>query len=309
MGVAMNLKALWAVVKDAGQQWLNDKAPRLGAALAYYTVFSLAPLLVIIIALVGLVFGQEAAQGQISAQMTGLVGPEGGKAIEAMVKSASEPRNGILGTVLGLIMLVFGATGVFGQLQDALDTIWDVKPKAGRGLWGIIRDRVLSFSMVLGIAFLLLMSLVVSAALTATMSLFGDFKSGIIGQVITTAIDLTVVTGLFAMIYRFLPDAKIAWKDVWFGAIVTSVLFAIGKLAIGLYLGSSGVASGFGAAGSLAVLLVWLYYSAQIFLFGAELTRSYAVLLGSGFEPKKNAELAGVGIRLEEPRTHRPRFA
>jgi membrane protein len=305
----MNVKALWAVVKDAASQWWNDKAPRLGAALAYYTVFSLAPLLVIAIAVAGLVFGQEAAEGQVSAQMEKLVGPQGGKAIEAMVQSASKPANGITGTVLGIIMLLVGATALFGQLQDALDTIWDVKPKSGRGFWGFIKDRFLSFTMVMGVAFLLLVSLVVSAALTALASLFGDFQSSIIGLIITTVVDLVVVTVLFAMIYRFLPDAKIAWKDVWFGAVMTAILFAIGKQAIGIYLGSSGVASGFGAAGSLAVLLVWLYYSAQIFLYGAELTRSYAILLGSGFVPKENAELAGAGIKLQEPLTRRPQFA
>jgi membrane protein len=305
----LNAKAIWAVIKDAGAQWWNDKAPRLGAALAYYTVFSLAPLLVIVIAIVGLVFGQEAAQGRISEQMTSLVGPEGGKAIEAMVESASKPSSGIIGTILGIVMLVFGATALFGQLQDALDTIWDVKPKAGGGIWGFFKARFLSFSMVMGIAFLLLVSLVISATLTALASIFGDFQATLIGQAITLIIDLAVVTVLFALMYRFLPDAKIAWKDVWLGAVLTAILFAIGKLAIGVYLGSSGVASGFGAAGSLAVLLVWLYYSAQIFLFGAELTRSYAILLGEGFEPKENAELAGAGLRLQEPVTHRPQFA
>jgi membrane protein len=305
----LSAKTIWAVIKDAASQWANDKAWRLGAALAYYTVFSIAPLLVIVIAVLGMVYGQEAAEGRISEQMSGLVGPQGGKAIEAMVQSASQPGRGITGTILGIAMLVFGATGLFVQLQDALDTIWDVKPKSGRGVWGFIKDRFLSFTMILGIAFLLLVSLVISAALSALGTLFGDFKSSILGLIITTAIDLTVVTALFAMIYRFLPDAKIAWKDVWLGAAITAILFAVGKLAIGLYLGSSGVASGFGAAGSLAVLLVWLYYSAQIFLFGAELTRSYAILLGEGFEPKENAELAGTGIRLQEPTTHRPRFA
>jgi membrane protein len=285
----MKWKNVWLVLKDAGEQWLEDKAPRLGAALAYYAVFSLAPLLVITIGIAGLVFGDAAAQGKITTELDQVVGTQGGQAIRAMLESANKPETGLLGSILGLVMLILGAGAMFGQLQDALDTIWKVKPKPGGGIWGFIRQRFLSFSMVLGVAFLLLVSLVVSAGLTALGTLIGAEKTSVWGLVMTTVLDLTVITILFALIFRFLPDAEIAWRDVWLGAFITSALFSIGKLLIGLYLGNSGVATGFGAVGSLAVLLVWLYYSAQIFLFGVELTKSYAIRLGSGLKPKANA--------------------
>jgi membrane protein len=281
---------LWAILKEASTQWVADKAPRLGAALAYYTIFSLAPLLVIVIGVAGIVFGHDAAQGQIAAQVEKLVGHQGGEAIQTMVQSASKPGRGLLGTVLGAVMLLFGAAGLFGQLQDALNTVWGVQPKSGRGVWGIIRDRFLSFSMVLGVAFLLLVSLIVSSALAAIGGLLGDWQTGSIGLAVTTLFDLLVITTLFALIYRFLPDAIIAWRDVWLGAALTAALFTLGKFLIGLYLGQAGVGSAYGAAGSLAVLLIWLYYSAQIFLFGAELTKAYANQMGSRVIPKENAE-------------------
>lgn len=286
----MNVGRLKQIVREAGSQWVADKAPRLGAALAYYTIFSIAPLLVITIAVAGFVFGREAAQGQIAAQVEHLVGRQGGEAIEAMVESASKPGAGTLGSILGVAMLLLGAAGLFGQLQDALNTIWEVKPKEGRGIWGMVRDRFLSLSMVLGVAFLLLVSLIASSALAAVGTLLGDWHTGTIGLVMTTLLDLVVVTTLFALIYRYLPDAEIAWRDVWFGAGVTAVLFTIGKFLIGMYLGRAGVQSAYGAAGSLAVLLVWLYYASQIFLFGAELTKAYANNLGSRIKPKPHAE-------------------
>lgn len=286
----MRLGTWWEVVKDAGKQWLADKAPRLGAALAYYTIFSIAPLLVIAIAVAGFVLGKEAAQGQITGQIEHLVGKQGGEAVQSMIESASKPGKGVVGTVLGIVMLLFGAAGLFGQLQDALNTIWEVKPKEGRGIWGIVRDRFLSLSMVLGVAFLLLVSLLVSSVLSAVVGLMGDTEAGVIGQVVTIALDLVVITVLFALIFKYLPDAKIAWRDVWFGAAATAALFTLGKFLIGLYLGQAGVGSAYGAAGSLAVLLVWLYYASQIFLFGAELTKAYANRLGSRIKPKEHAE-------------------
>jgi membrane protein len=277
-----------SLAKNAGNQFMVDKAPRLGAALAYYSIFSLAPLLVIAIGIAGLVFGEEAARGQITGQVTRLVGNEGGEAIQSMLESASE--QGGLGTGLGIVMLLFGASGLFGQLQDALDTVWEVQPKEGRGILGFIKDRFLSFSMVFGVAFLLLVSLLASAALSAVGGILGDTESSVIGQIMTTVFDLTVVTALFALIFKFLPRAEIGWRDVWPGALCTSVLFAIGKFLIGLYLGQAAVGSAYGAAGSLAVLLVWLYYAAQIFLFGAELTKAYALERGGGVRPKESAE-------------------
>ena len=288
----MNVTALWEVVKQAGMEFMEDKAPRLGAALAYYTIFALAPTLVIIIGVVGLFYqGQhDVAESEVTKQVGSLVGEKGGEAVAEMVKSASHTGSGVIGTILGIIMLLVGTTGLFGELQDALNTIWEVQPKPGRGIWGIIRDRFLSFTMVLGIAFLLLVSLAVSAALSALAGLFGEFGASYLGLAINAVVSLAVITGLFAMIYKFLPDVKIAWRDVWFGAIVTAVLFVVGKFLIGLYVGYSGIADAYGAAGSLAVLLIWLYYSAQIFLFGAELTQVYANKYGTRIEPAKNAE-------------------
>ena len=296
----MQVTSFWPVVKEAGTQWNADKAPRLGAALAYYAIFSIAPLLVVAIGIAGFVFGKEAAQGQISSQVEQLVGKQGGEAVEAMVESASRPGTGTLGTVLGIAMLLLGAAGLFGQLQDALNTVWEVKPKPGRGAWGFIRDRFLSVSMVLSVAFLLLISLIASAVLSAMSGLLGDFQTGVVGQVVTTALDLVVITLMFALIFRFLPDAEIAWRDVWFGAAITAVLFTLGKFLIGLYLGRAGVASAYGAAGSLAVLLVWLYYATQIFLFGAELTKAYANQMGSRIKPKEYAELVTAEARAQQ---------
>jgi len=296
----------WPVVKDAATEWMTDKAPRLGAALAYYTIFSIAPLLVITIAIAGLVFGAEAAQGQVSRQVGHLVGEQGGKAVEAMVVAANKREAGTLAGVLGVVMLLVGAAGLFGQLQDALNTVWEVQPKSGRGVWGFVRDRFLSLTMVLGVAFLLLVSLVVSAALAAVGGLLGDWQTGLVGQAVTTLVDLVVITLLFALIFKYLPDAVIGWRDVWFGAVVTAVLFAVGKVLIGVYIGQAGVASAYGAAGSLAVLLIWLYYAAQIFLFGAELTKAYANRVGSRIKPKPYAEPVTAEARAQEGLPPRP---
>lgn len=272
---------LWLAVRKAASRWLDDKSPQLGAALAYYAIFSIAPLLVVAIGIAGLVFGEEAAHGQITGEVEHLVGHQGGEAVETMLQSASKPENGILGTILGIGMLLIGAMGLFGQLQDTLNTIWDVEPKPGRGVWGMLRDRFLSFSMVLGVCFLLLISLIVSSALAAIGGLLGDWQTALGGQIGITLFDLLVITILFALIFRFLPDADIAWRDVWFGAGITAVLFTFGKFLIGFYLGQAGIGSAYGAAGSLAVLLVWLYYAAQIFLFGAELTKVWADEFGT----------------------------
>ena len=280
------------IVFEAASEWVNDKAPRLGAALAYYAIFSIAPLLVIAIAIAGMVLGEEAAQGQISAQVQNLVGAQGGEAVETMVQSANKPGAGTIGSVLGIAMLLFGAAGLFGQLQDALNTIWEVQPKPGRGAWGFVRARFLSLTMVLGVAFLLLVSLIVSSALAAVGTLLGDWQTGTVGMIVTTTLDVVVVTVLFALIYKFLPDAVIAWRDVWFGAAVTAVMFSLGKFLIGLYLGRAGVGSAYGAAGSLAVLLVWLYY--------ASLTKAYANHLGSRIKPKPYAEPVTPAARAEQ---------
>jgi membrane protein len=272
----MSPKAFWALLKEAGSQWWKDNAPHLGAALAFYATFSLAPLLLITVAITGFVFGREAAEGRLLAQLRQLVGEEMGAALQATIASANEPRAGILAAVVGAAMLLLGAAWLFGELHDALNTIWKVQPQPGNRVWRFAKYHFLSFAMVVGTASVLLISLVVSAALAGLGSQLGDWQSFRRGEAINFVVSFGVTTVLFAMIYRFLPDTVVAWKHVWIGSVVTSLLFSIGKLLIGLYLGHTAVASAFGAAGSLAALLIWLYYSAQIFLFGAELTKAYA---------------------------------
>ncbi|HEX8204367.1 MAG TPA: YihY/virulence factor BrkB family protein [Isosphaeraceae bacterium] len=287
----MNPKAIWGLLRTSASEWVEDKAPRLGAALAYYTIFSLAPLLLIAIAVAGLFLGgRQGAQEQIIKQIRTMIGTQGAEAIQGMIQSASKPEAGYTATGIGIVLLLVGATGLFGQLQDAMNTVWEVQPKPGRGIWGFIKDRFLSFSMVMGTVFLLLVSLVVSAGLAAVASLLGSFATGTIGQVVNFIVSFAVITGLFAMIFRFLPDAKVAWRDVWLGSALTALLFAIGKTAIGLYLGHSSVASAYGAAGSLVVLLIWAYYSSQIFLFGAEIVKTYANEYGSRIVPDEDAQ-------------------
>jgi membrane protein len=285
----MVLKDFWGLVKSAASKWSEDKAPRMGAALAYYTIFSMAPLLVITVAIAGMVFGKDAAEGRMVGELQGLVGPDGGRLIQTMICNASEPSTSIVATVIGVLVLVLGAMGVFGELQDSLNTIWEVQPRPGRGILGMLQDRLLSFVMVMGVAFLLLCSLVISAGLAAVGSLLGQWETSLVGQAINFGVSFVVITLLFAMIYKLLPDAHTAWGDVWLGAALTALLFSVGKMLIGLYLGHSTIGSTYGAAGSLAVLLVWLYYSAQVFLFGAELTQVYANRFGSKIIPAPDA--------------------
>jgi len=282
---------MFKLLKDTFREWREDGANRLAAALAYYTTFSLAPLLVLIIAIAGLIGGQEAAQSQVMAQVQDLLGAEGREFVQEMIENASRPATGVTATVIGVVTLLFGALGVFGELQNSLNTIWEVKPRPAKGwLDGVKRfiiDRLLSFTMVLGIGFLLLASLVVSAAVSALGEYIGttwpmaDFWL----QLINFLISFVVIMLLFGMIFKFLPEVNIAWKDVWLGAAVTSVLFTLGKFLIGLYLGRSEVANTFGAAGSLAILLIWIYYSAQILFFGAEFTQVYSNRYGSKIVP------------------------
>jgi membrane protein len=256
----------------------------MGAALSYYTLFSLAPLLIIVIAVAGMVFGQEAAQGEIVAQLRGIMGEEGAVAVEGMLSAAREPAKGVVATIVGLAILLLGATAIFGELQSALDRIWRVPvPKKESGIWHLLRTRLLSFGLVLGLGFLLVVSLVVSAALAALGKWWGGWFQGwdVFLEILNFAVSFGIFTLLFAMIYKIMPRASIPWHDVWTGAAVTALLFTIGKVLIGLYLGKSNLASGFGAAGSLVVLIAWVYYSAQIFLFGAEYTWVYANRHGS----------------------------
>ena len=288
----MNPKEIFPILKKAGSEWMEDQAPTLGAALAYYTVFSLAPLLIIAIAIAGLVFGQEAAQGQIFDQLRGLLGEASGKAMQDMVQKANaQPATGLIATLTGVVMLLFGASGVFGQLQTSLNAIWDVQPKPGRGIFGIIQDRILSFGFILVVGFLLLVSLLLTAGIALVAQWFGGMIPGMetLAEILNFVLSLALITMLFAMIFKFLPDAKIAWHDVWIGAFITAALFTVGKFALGLYLGKSGVDSSYGAAGSLIVLLLWVYYSSQILFFGAEFTQVYANRFGSHVAPADDA--------------------
>jgi membrane protein len=271
----MHLEQIWGLIRKSVTAWLDDYAPSMGAALAYYTLFSLAPLLIIAIAVAGLVFGQDAARGEIVAQIQGLIGREGAIAVQGLLKSASAPAQDILATAVSIVTLVIGATTVFAELQSDLDRIWRVPaPARVNGIWSFVRSRLLSFGLVLGLGFLLLVSLVVSAAIAA----FGKWSYGFFEgraaylHTLNFGISFAITTALFALIFKLMPRASIAWRDVWVGAGVTSLLFEIGKLLIGLYLGTTSVASGFGAAGSLVVLLLWVYFSAQVFLLGAEFT-------------------------------------
>jgi membrane protein len=287
----MNLKTLFQLLKETFNEWNEDKAPRLGAALAYYSVFSIAPLLIIAIAIAGQVFGETAANDRIRGEIADTIGPQAAELIQETIKNSRDLGSGIFAVLVGVVVLLFGASGVFGQLQDALNTIWKVTPKPGLGLWGFLKDRFLSFTMVLGTGFLLLLSLLISAALAALTHFVtpNAWANGWLLEALNFVISFGSIMGLFTMIYKVLPDAEISWSDVWIGAGVTTLLFMLGKLLIGLYLGRSSVGSAYGAAGSLVVVLLWVYYSSQILLFGAEFTRVYANHCGKRVVPSANA--------------------
>jgi membrane protein len=288
------VKRAWYLVKTTASDWMEDDATRLAASLAYYSILSLAPLVVLALAIAGFAFSEEAARGGISRELGGLVGSSGAEAVEGIVKNAKAPAAGILSSIVGIVVLLFGASGVFGELQAALNAIWEVAPKPGRGIMGIIRDRLFSFAMVMGVAFLLLVSLVVSAALAG----IGRFLSGrlpggeVLWQGVNFVISFGVIAALFAVLFKTVPDAKVAWRDVWVGGLVTAGLFTLGKFLIGLYLGKSTISSSYGAAGSLVLLVIWVYYSASILLFGAEFTQVYAGAFGSRIRPADNAVAA-----------------
>jgi membrane protein len=288
------LRDLWTIVKETGDGWDTDRVSSLAAGLAYYTLLSLAPLLVIAIAVAGFVFGEDAARDRIAGELGAVVGAEAARAIQEVVKGARAPEAGIVSTVVGIVVLFLGASGVFGELQSSMNTVWNVKPKPGRGVMGIVKDRFFSFTMVVGVAFLLLVSTVLSAALAAVGHTLGTALPGgeAVWQLVNFVFSLAMVTGLFALIFKIVPDAEIAWKDVWVGAGVTALLFSLGKLLIGLYLGRSSISSSYGAAGSLVVLVIWVYYSAQILLLGAEFTQAYAQHFGSRVEPSEDAVAA-----------------
>jgi len=289
----MKLKSVWQFINQIFMKWLDDQPFQLAGALSYYTLFSLAPLLIISIAVAGLVFGHDAAHNQIVTTIQGLIGLESAKAIQTIIKNASNrPEGGMISTLFGGAILLIGAGGVVGELQTSLNSIWGVKARPHSGLRDFIQRRFVSFAMVLGVGFLLVVSLAVSALISGFTRLIGSFFEGAatIAYLLDTAISFGFVTLLFAMIYKFLPDVRIHWKDVWIGAALTSVLFTIGKFLIGLYLGTSGVTSVYGAAGSLITILLWVYYSSLIFFFGAEFTHVYASQYGSGVASATSAE-------------------
>ncbi len=290
----MNQAWWWNLAKRTWAGFCEDNVPRLGAALAFYTTFSIAPLLVISIAIASLFFGAEATSGHLKRELVSFLGDDGAQGIEAMMTAANQERHtGIVSSIVGLIVLFFGATGVFVALKESMNTIWGVEQKPGSGIMTMIRDRILSFAMVLSVAFLLLVSLVLSALLSA----FGDWLAVPEGWAHATdfVVSTVVITLLFMLIFKYLPDAKVEWEDVWLGAIFTALLFAVGKSLIGVYLGNAAIGSSYGALGSLVVVLLWVYYSAQILFLGAEFTEAYAELSGKQIVPAAGARAVNGG--------------
>jgi membrane protein len=293
-------KSFWQLLKATVTQWIEDQPFLLASSLSYYTIFSLAPLLIIVIAIAGFAFGKAAAEQRIVGTIQGLIGPQGAEAIETMIQNASsQPKTGIISAGVGLVTLILGAGGVVGQLQTSLNTIWGVEPKPGQGIWGILHQRFISLAMVLGIGFLLLVSLAISALVTGFSHFIEDYL--VIAYSLDLVISILLVTALFAMIYKFLPDVQIRWRDVWIGAALTAVLFTAGKFLIGLYLGRSSVGSTYGAAGSIITILLWVYYSSLILFLGAEFTQVYASERGSGVVPRENAEPIGTSRERKSP--------
>jgi membrane protein len=280
------------LVKQVVSEWIAQDVSRMGAALAFYTFFAISPLFVIVLAIAGFWYGEQAARRELFGQFSGLVGSEGAEAIQALVSAAQKPKTGAWATVIAGVTLFVGATGVFVQLQDALNSVWSVRREQGRGLRNFIKDRLLSFALVVGIGFLLLVSLVLSAGLSALDKFVTVLVPGqeAIWQGINFVVSFGVIALLFALIFKVLPDVEIAWRDVWIGAIITALLFNVGKHLFGLYLGRSTVSSVFGAAGSLVIVLLWVYYSAQILFLGAKFTQVYSNKFGSRFKPKSGVE-------------------
>ncbi|ESQ76484.1 hypothetical protein AEYBE204_19480 [Asticcacaulis sp. YBE204] len=280
-------KLLLQMLMEAFQEWNDDKAPRLGAALAFYSILSIGPLLLIVTGVAGLAFGRDAVNGYLFAELRNLVGDVGAAGIQAILAGAANPQQGIVATVIGIITLVVSATGFFAQLQDAMNAVWNVENDVNADWKWFAKKRLLSFALVVGIGFLLLVSLVISAGLAALSAMIASFLPGFIMGFVNVVISFAVVTFLFAMTFKILPDVHIAWRDVWVGAAITAVLFSIGKQLIGLYLGQSALSSAYGAAGSLIVVLVWIYYSTQIFFFGAEFTQVYSRHFGKQIMPRR----------------------
>jgi membrane protein len=293
--------------KQTAKEWIEDDAPQLGAALAYYTVFSLAPMVLLLLAVIGVLFRDDpaGAWSRITEQMSYFLDKSAVQMVQQIARQVSTPAKSALGGAIGLALALFGATGVFGQLQNALNTIWGVKAKPGGGIWGFIRSRFLSFALLAGIGFLLLVSLVIEAVIKGFSHYLQNIWPGVLTIIIPIYLtfDLVVITAVFAMIFKVLPNARIRWRDVWIGALMTALLFLIGKWALGIYLGSGTAASAYGAASSLITMLLWVYYSSQILLFGAEFTQVYAERCGAHIKPDKYA------VRIERTEIEKPRGA
>jgi membrane protein len=295
----------YRLLKQTVDEWLEDKAPQLGAALAYYTVFSLAPLVLVLLAIIGVLFRNDpaGAWNKMTQQMSYFLDHNAVQMVQDIASKAAQPNKTAFATITGIALAIFGASGVFGQLQDALNTIWGVKAKPGAGLWSLLRARFLSFAMVAGVCFLLLVSLTLESVLQGFSHYIQSAMPGGIAVALTVyyAFDFAVVVFLFAMIFKYLPDVEVTWRDVWFGAAMTAIFFLIGKWALGLYLGSGAAGSAYGAASSLITLLLWIYYSSQILLFGAEFTQVYAYEFGSQVVPAQHA------VRVEQKEVEEPR--
>jgi membrane protein len=271
----------WTVAKEAATNWSSHKDARQGAALGYYSVFSLGPIIVIVIAIAGLFFGHDAVTSQVTSSLKGMLGDTGAKAIEAMLAGASRPAEGALATILGVGALLFAAIGVVVQLKDALNIVWEVEESEESGIWHFVRNYVLSFAAVLALGFVLLVSLLVTAALAAVGKFVAPYMPEGVLHIVSTLVSFAVVTVLFAMMFKWLPDVSVGWRDVWLGALLTALFFEVGKAAIGFYIGKQGLESTYGAAASIVVVLIWVYYTSQIILMGAEITHAYAKHGGS----------------------------
>lgn len=300
----LTLPAFWFIFKETLREWNDDNVPRLGAALAFYSMLSIGPLLLIVISMAGLAFGRDAVSGYIFGEIRGLVGDTGAEAIQNILAHSHNHAAGIIATIIGIVTLIISATGFFAQLQDALNTIWNVSGQQNGHWTFFIKKRLLSFAMILGIGLLLLIALVVSAGLTALSHIISSFVPDFVMHGLTLILDFVVVTVLFAMIFKILPDVKIKWRDVIIGAAMTALLFSFGKLLIGIYLGRSAFSSTYGAAGSLIVVLVWIYYSTQIFFLGAEFTQVYSRYMGSQIVLKKGRRREVAHIKVATDGSH-----
>lgn len=305
----MKLKSAWEVIKGTFKEFSEDNVLRLSAALAYYSIFSLGPLLIIMVGVAGFVLGESAVRNQVQEWLQSMLGAQSAGVVESMMKSRSQIGGGWWPTIIGVVTLLFGASGVFGQLQDALNTIWEVKARPGAGIWNFVRHRFLSFGMVLVIGFLLLVSMVLSTVLSGMAGRLGGFisMSETLAQVVNFGTSFLIITLLFALIFKVLPDAKIRWSDIWAGAIFTALLFTLGKFLLGLYLGRQSTASAYGAAGAVVLILLWVYYASVILFLGAEFTQVYAKARGHRVAPTEHSvrvtegERANQGIPHQEP--------